>query len=283
MFPGPIKLGPLPIQPYGLMIAIGFMVALFLVGRDARKRGLDPKALYDMGFWGLFIGLAGTRVLHIIMFPHDYSWKDPIGWLAIWRGGLVFQGGPPIAILFFFIYLRKKGIPIGKTCDTFAPFLPIGHAIGRLGCLLKGCCYGAISDVPWAIRFPRVPWDVTKTPEGSPAFLDHCMRFSELSYNDHWSYPVHPTQLYESGALLIIAGIILLLRKKWHPFDGFTLPVYFILYGIARFIIEFFRDDHNPTHIWGLSDQQVISIVFVVAATAGFWIASILLKKRPSQ
>ncbi len=266
MLPTLLEIGPLAIHSYGLMIAVGFLVALHLIRRDADKAGIDRNVITDMCFWGLLVAIAGTRVLYIAMFPEEFSWSDPVGWVAIWRGGLVFQGGPPAGIVFGYFYLKRKGLPVWRTADLILPYLPLGHAFGRLGCFLNGCCYGRTSDLPWAIPFRRVPWDVSQPATGSPVFLDHLKRFEDIHLTDHWSHAVHPTQLYEAGALLLIAAVLLLLRAKWRPFNGFTLPAYLFLYGIWRFINEFFRGDHNPVRVGWMTDQQVFSLLFAGAA-----------------
>ncbi len=272
MFPTLLKIGPIAVHCYGLMIAIGFLLALHLMRRDAEKRGLDPRAISDLAFWSLLLGAISTRILHIILFPSAYSWRDPIGWIALWRGGLVFQGAVPTVIIFCWYGLRKRKMGFWHTADTVMPYVPLAHAIGRIGCFLNGCCYGKRTEMPWGIPFRRVPWDLSQLPTGSPAYLDHCQRYSELSYHsDRWSYPVHPTQLYSVAALLGICLILLLLRKKWRLFEGFTLPAYLALYGLCRFLIEFFRGDHNPTWFQSsLSDQQVFSLAFVAAGILMF-------------
>lgn len=274
------KIGPIPVHSYGLMIAIGFLATLFFIQRDAKKAGLDVNVINDLAFWCLLIGLAGTRILHILMFPSSYSWSDPIGWIAVWKGGLVFQGGPPPVLLFLYWQLRKRKMSFWKTSDVAFPYLALGHALGRIGCVLHGCCYGLPTRMPWGIRFPRVPWDTAQEATGSPAFLDHAMRFSEVPMSSHWSLPVHPTQLYESFALLCVCGILLVLRKHWHPFTGFTMPVYFVLYGNWRFFNEFYRGDHNPTHLLSLSDQQIFSLIFAVFGVALFFTLKGLHKNK---
>ncbi len=99
---------------------------------------------------------------------------------------------------------------------------------------------------------------------GSPAYLDHLSRFSDVTLASHWSHAIHPTQLYSSLGLLAIFGVMLALRRYWNPFTGFTMPAYFVLYGVFRFIVEFYRGDHNPVHVFGLTDQQVFSILFAL-------------------
>ena len=279
MFPTLISIGPFSVHSYGLMIAAGFIAALYFVRRDARKADIDPLVLTDMAFWTLLVSIAGTRLLYIAMFPEEFSWSDPLGWIAVWQGGLVFQGGPPAGILFCYFYLKRKKLPVWRTADIILPYLPLGHALGRVGCFLNGCCYGHPSNLPWAIPFRRVPWDLTQPPVGSPPFLDHLRHFSDIHEGSRWSHPVHPTQLYEAAALLAIMGVLLLLRKKWRPFDGFTLPAYLFLYGVWRFINEFFRGDGNPVHATGLTDQQVFSVLFALVG-AGLLVGITLRRHR---
>ncbi len=283
MYPILFEIGPLKINSYGLMIAVGFLTGLYFIQRDAVKRGMPPKVFADMAFIVLPLGIAGTRIAHIVMFPEYYSWDDPIGWIAIWRGGLVFQGGPPVALAFVYYWFKKHNIPFWKGCDVMFPYLPMGHGFGRVGCFLKGCCYGLPTDVPWAIPARRDPWDLSEPVTGSPAFIEHLSRFSDVTAQSHWSHPIHPTQLYSFAGLLIICGILLALRRYWNPFAGFTVPAYLVLYSAFRFIVEFYRGDHNPVHLFGLSDQQVFSVFFVLLGVGVFIFLQIRARKAASQ
>lgn len=279
MFPILFEIGPLKINSYGLMIAVGFLTALFFAQRDAVKRGLSPKVFADMAFILLPLGIAGTRIAHIIMFPESYSWDDPIGWIAIWRGGLVFQGGMPVGLAFVYYWFKKHDIPFWKGCDVMFPYLPMAHGFGRVGCFLKGCCYGLPTEVPWAIPARRDPWDLAEPVTGSPAFIEHLSRYSDVTVQSHWSHPIHPTQLYSFAGLLIICGILLAARRYWNPFAGFTVPAYLVLYGVFRFIVEFYRGDHNPVHVLGLSDQQIFSLVFALSGVGLFVFLRIRARK----
>ena len=263
MYPILLKIGPLPIHTYGFLIAVGFITSLFFMRRDAVKASIDPDFVSDTAFWVLLLGLAGTRVLHIIMYRHEYSWQDPIGWLAVWRGGLVFQGALPPAIAYCFYVLQKKHINPWRFADVVCPYIPLGHAFGRLGCFCYGCCYGKRTDSLLGIPFRRVPFDLTIPAEGSPAFLDHAQRYG-LPADAQWSYPVHPTQLYEVVLLLAILTVLLLARSRWLPFSGFTLPAYLGLYGTGRFLIEFVRGDHNPRYLGVLSGQQLFCLIVLM-------------------
>lgn len=268
MFPTLLKLGPVTLHSYGLMLAIAFLVTLYLVQRDARKFGLDANALTDMCFWTLLAGILGARFLHIVIYPEYYSLDDPIGWIAIWNGGLVFQGGLIAGIIFCYVYLRVKKIDKWLVADAGLPYLAVGHALGRIGCFLNGCCYGLPTDGACGVSFPRVPSDVSLPATGSPAYLEQ--------FGEHgkalWANPVHPTQLYEFFGLLLMCALLLALRKYWHPFKGFILSAYIVAYGILRFIIEFLRGDNNPTHFGPISDQQVFSLMFVLVGVGIFFV-----------
>jgi len=273
MYPTLLKIGPITLHSYGLMIALGFLAALYGTQRDAQKRGINPQTIQSMAFWALLAGLAGTRLLHIVMFPGGYSWRDPIGWIAIWRGGLVFQGALPVAGIYVYLACRHYKVPFWRIVDCVMPYIPLAHALGRVGCFLNGCCYGARTDLPWGVCFPRVPWDFAEPAKGSPAYLDHCQRYSELSMtHDHWSYAVHPTQLYGVAGLLFLCGILLLWRNRRPLFDGFTMPIYFMLYAVGRFWVEFFRGDHNPTVFEAISQQQLFSIFYFAFGAGLFWV-----------
>ncbi len=281
MIPVLFKIGPIAIHSYGLMIAVGFLAGLYFVQRDAVKRGYNPKIFSDLAFILLPLGVAGTRLAHILMFPGEYSWSDPVGWFAVWRGGLVFQGALPPTLLFTVWYLRRHKVPFWPACDIMFPYVPLGHAFGRIGCFLNGCCYGKPTSVAWGIPAHRVPWDTGQPPTGSPAFLEHMGRFSDVTAASHWSHAIHPTQLYESAGLLFLFGVMLLLRKRWNPFAGFTMPVYFVLYGVLRFIVEMYRGDHNPVHVGALTDQQFFALACAAAGVILFAILAIRARRRP--
>ena len=263
MHPVLIKIGPLTLHMYGLMIAVGFLVALYLMQREAKRVGVDPNAISEVGFWALLVGVVGARLLHIIMYSENYGWSDPLGWINLTRGGLVFQGALPAVFLYTYIAFRRRGIPFLKVCDIVLPFVPLAQAFGRVGCVFYGCCFGARAEgLWWGIRFPA----------GSPAYAAHLRGVDALQYGTANSYSVHPTQLYSAFGLLVISAILIVLNHRWKPFVGFTLTMYFLLYGILRFIVEFFRGDGNPTGLgFGvLTNQQVFCIAMVVVALVLF-------------
>lgn len=258
MHPVILDLGRIKLHTYGLMIAIGFLSALYFIRRDARKRvGVESDIVNEMSFWILITGIAGTRLLHILLYPQDYSLTDPVGWVALWRGGLVFQGALPTALAYYYVAVRRRNLPFWASLDVAIPYVPLAHALGRVGCFMYGCCYGKPTDVPWGISFPA----------GSPAWNDGLHAADAAC-----TYPLHPTQLYSVAGLLVLCGLLLAIRRSWNRFDGVTVPAYLMLYGVFRFVVEFFRGDNNPRHLGSLalSDQQVIAAVMAVLGIALF-------------
>lgn len=269
----------IPIHTYGTLIAIGFLTSLHFIQRDAKREGLDPEVIGNAAFWALVLGVAGTRVLHIIMYPDQYAWNDPIGWFALWNGGLVFQGALPTVIIFLFWYFKRNNVDFWRVVDVAMPYVPLGQAFGRLGCFGYGCCYGKPTGMPWGIAFPRIPADHTLDATGSPAFIDHAYHQHLISPEAAHSLAIHPTQLYSSFGLFMICFTLILIRSRFRQFQAITMPSYLILYGIFRFIVEFFRGDHNPTLLNTLSLQQIFSIAFAAIGIALYF----YLKKHPKR
>lgn len=265
MYPSILKLGPITLHSYGLMIALGFITILYFMQRDARRVGVDPNAIADTAFWTLILGVASTRLTHIIMFPQHYSWSDPLGWINVTNGGLVFQGAIPTAMIFIYWSMRRRNISFLAVADIVLPYVPIAQAFGRMGCFLKGCCHGARADeLPWAISFPK----------GSPAYYNHQQNYANFPADAQWSYPVHPTQIYSILLLLCITALLLYFRKH-RSFIGMCLPLYFVFYAIKRFIVEMYRGDGNPEHVFlgvDLTTQQIICVVMMAFGLATWYL-----------
>ena len=156
------------------------------------------------------------------------------------RSGGVFYGGLITATLVAFWYIRRHKLPFWTTCDMFAPGIALGHVIGRLGCLMAGCCYGRPADVPWAVTFTDP--------------------FAAANVGTPLNVPLHPTQVYEAGAELIILIFLLVTERKGRTYPGRTFWGYMLLYAVSRFIIEFYRADERG-FVMGLSTSQFISVV----------------------
>ena len=178
----------------------------------------------------------------------------------IQNGGLVAYGGMIGGFIATWYLCHKRKIPLLRWADVAAPAVVLGTAITRMGCLLFGCDYGARSDLPWAIRFPR----------NSPAWQHHVRDFAlpdRLPESAAWSYPVHPTQIYESAVGLFLFLLLMLIRR-YRTFSGQVFLGWVLGYGILRSLIEIFRDDADRgVHTFGsvtMSTSQIIGIGSVI-------------------
>ncbi len=217
MNPVLIDFGPITIHSYGFFIAAGFLLGLSVTMHQAKQKGLDHKCVPDLGFYIILSAIVGSRLLYVLLEP-AYFLDHPLQILQFWKGGLVFLGGAILAALACLVILRRKQQPFWPWADAFAPGIAAGQAVGRLGCLMAGCCYGKACSLPWSITF---------TQPNSLAPIN---------------VPLHPTQVYHSLAGLITLIVLLLVRKKL-PGQGQLFALLLILYSAFRFTIEFFRGD----------------------------------------
>ncbi|NCD25039.1 MAG: prolipoprotein diacylglyceryl transferase [Deltaproteobacteria bacterium] len=214
-----IQFGPFALHTYGLFVAAGFLLGIAWSMREARERGLDPDLLSDLGFYIILGAILGARILYVLINP-VYYWHNPQEILMFWKGGLVFSGGAILATVFALVYLKRKKQDIWQWMDTLVPGIGLGEAVGRIGCLSAGCCYGAACDLPWAITFSH--------PESlAPLFV-----------------PLHPTQIYHSLAGLICFAVAISLKRRL-PHSGWLMGIFLIMFAAFRFVIELFRSDYR--------------------------------------
>jgi phosphatidylglycerol:prolipoprotein diacylglycerol transferase len=244
MFPKLIDTGNFFVPTYGLLVAAAFLVAIWLTSRLARGVGMNSERVVDLAILCAIAGMIGAK-LTMFLFDWNYYSRTPCDIFSV--GTLlaagVYQGGLVLAIVVAVFYMRKHKMPGLRTADVFAPGIAIGHGIGRLGCFAAGCCWGAKTDLPWAVTFTKPSAnELTGVPLG---------------------VPLHPTQIYEA---LLEAGILafLLWRFRRPHGDGAILGWYLVLYSIARFAVEFLRH-HDQGLVLGLSLTQWISAGTIVA------------------
>ncbi len=248
MYPILFQYGRLTLYTYGLLIAFAFLAALWLLGREARQRGLEPRPYQDLGFVVLVSALVGARLFYILVEWEHFA-RNPLQVFEIWKGGLVFYGGFVGAALAALVYVRAKGLPLWTTADLVAPALALGQAIGRIGCFFAGCCYGAECALPWAVTFTD--------PRGLAPL--HAA--------------LHPTQLYAAAANLLIFAVLQFLLRPRQRFPGQIFGAYLVLYPAARFTIELFRADPRGA-LGPLSTSQALGIPLFLF---GLWV----LARRP--
>ena len=248
MFPQLFHIGGFAVPTYGILVATGVLLGLWISVRNSARQGIKPENAWDFGIAVVLAGILGSKILYILVDWKIYA-EHPkeIFSLSTLQAGGVFSGGLIGAFIVAWWFLRKYNMPALATCDAFAPGLALGHAVGRIGCFSAGCCYGKPTTHFWGITFTN---PLANANAGTPL-----------------NVPLEPTQLIESAAELIIFGILawMFARKK---FDGQVFGAYLFLYGIARFLIEFLRDDPGrggPYFGGALSGTQLISIGLVLA------------------
>jgi phosphatidylglycerol:prolipoprotein diacylglycerol transferase len=241
MHPVLIKLGDFPVHTYGFMIALGFLLCVYVSKREAERQGMSGDRIVDISFWALLIGMLGCRILYIIT-RWDYYLVHPIEMFFIWEGGLVFWAGPLVCIPFFVWYTRKYDLDMWKTLDIGAQAVPLAHAFGRIGCFAAGCCYGRPTYSDYGVKF-----------------------FTDLVDPAYQGINLHPTQIYESLSLFALFFVLRRMRftKK---FDGQIAFAYLIGYSIIRSIVEVFRGDSIRGFVIPgiLSTSQFISVLVVI-------------------
>jgi phosphatidylglycerol:prolipoprotein diacylglycerol transferase len=230
-----------PVYTYGLMLAAAYLVGLQFALTRARARLLDPTRVMDLGIWIIVSALVGAKLLLLVVEWDTYS-RSTADLLTLVRSAGVFYGGLIVAVAFALWYLWRHRMPIWPVTDVFAPGIALGHVIGRMGCFFAGCCFGRPTSVPWAVTFHS---EYAARNVGTPVGV-----------------PLHPTQLYEAGAELLILAVLLLTERRGRPFPGRTFWIYMLFYGISRFIIEFYRGDPRGA-IGVLSTSQVISLILI--------------------
>ncbi len=239
MHPILLKLGPITLYSYGVMLVVAFLTATWFATRAAHQvplpfRAINAEPLVDFISFSLLGGIVGARLFYIAL-QWDYFKQFPQELPAIWHGGLVWYGGFLGGLVAGWWYVRAQRLNFLRVLDQFIPFGAFAHAIGRIGCFLNGCCYGRPTQSWCGVRFPGHP------------------------------EPLIPTQLIEAAGLLLL---FLMLRRLQRPSllsrTGWIFGSYLIGYGTLRFGVEFFRGDQTP--FWcGMTLQQLVSlgIIFV--------------------
>jgi phosphatidylglycerol---prolipoprotein diacylglyceryl transferase len=250
MFPKLFTIGSFSVPTYGVLVALGFLAGLSIAMRLGRRSGLPGEAISNLAIYCALAGMAGAK-LFMFLFDWRYYLQNPseIFTVSTLQAAGVFHGGLIGALIVAIFYMRRQNLPPLRTMDCFAPGIALGHAIGRVGCFAAGCCWGRECSLPWGVRF--------RTDEAAPVPL---------------GITLHPAQLYETAANLVIFGILYRLFGKSHR-SGEVFGWYLVLYSTARFIIEFYRE-HEQALVMGLSLTQWIALGFLALG------AGLLVKLR---
>ena len=240
MHPILIELGRLKIYSYGFMLALSFFVGVLIAGRRAEKRGTAKEIVPDLSILLIVLAVVGSRTLYIV--THRDHYRSIIDIIALWQGGATYYGGILLALAGAAIYLKRKKISFFLVADICSPSIALGVFLTRVGCFLSGCCFGRPTDCPLGVAFP------VDSPAG------HVFPGSA----------VHPTQLYSSLYGLVIFVALILMERKW-SFRGSTFSLFCILYGTARFAVDFFRFYEQSAMLAGsMTVNQVMSMAMVL-------------------
>ncbi len=236
---------PITLHSYGLMLVVGFGVAAWLSCREAERRGINPNIVLDLALPLLFVSVIFCRILYVLLDWNQFrsTWEM----IRLWDGGLSFHGSLVAAPLVVWFYARKNGLSFGTLTDCIAPNAFLGYAIGRIGCLLNGCCYGGVCD-------PNLLWAMRFVDERNRALL---------------TPPSHPAQLYSSLFALTLFFLMQRVKDKprWNRFSGQLTLLFFALYAVERFVIEIFRQGATASTVFGsswMTQAQFASILGLI-------------------
>lgn len=249
MFPRLLTLGDFfTLHTYGLLVALAFLVGINTAGRYAPRIGASSDIVWNLGIYIALAGLLGGKVLlllsewsHYSTHPGEIFSSTTLGAGGYWHGGLL------LAIATGAWFSWRHQLSFASLGDVCAPGIALGHAFGRLGCFSAGCCWGKPANVAWAVTFTD-PY--SNQVVGVPLGL-----------------ALHPTQLYEAAAEAIIFTLLVVLWRR-RTFSGQIFAAYLMLYGLARFIIEFWRGDPRGGFLFSgaLSFPQTVSVLLFVGA-----------------
>lgn len=242
----------LEFHAYTFFLALAFLVGTLLPVRENYKRQ-NPYPITPIGgLWVFFGALVGAKAYWQLQYGEPGDWLRVF---RIWEGGLVFYGGLFGGIAGGYLYLRVAGAPAWKVGDLAMPFVPLAHAIARLGCFCNGCCWGSRTDLPWAVHYPKAFYGVFQQQVDAKL----------IDYTHTQTLGVHPSQLYESAGLVCIFFLMRRAYKRPHH-TGEIILLYPLCYGFLRFLTEATRGDSARPILGVLTASQGVAIGFVVFA-----------------
>jgi phosphatidylglycerol---prolipoprotein diacylglyceryl transferase len=254
VFPRLFHIGNFSLPAYGLLVSIGVLLGIWISVRNSEKQGINPEDAWNLGILVVLFGILGAKILYIV---NDWSYytshPGEIFSLGTLQAGGVFSGGLLAALIAAAWYMRRHNMPALGTCDAFSPGLALGHAIGRVGCFAAGCCYGKPTEHFWGVTFTNP--------------LAHAWVGTPLGV------PLEPTQLFESAVELVNFFVLMWMLKR-KKFDGQVFGAYLFLYGVARYFLEFIRDDPGRGSVFGglMTGTQLIAIGLVLIGALIWWL-----------
>lgn len=252
--PVAFRLGPLAITWYGIMMVLAIITVVFVAASQAPRYGLKKDDIYTLGIWAVVAGLLGAKLIHI--FDQWRYYFTPEHWLDMFSfAGFGVYGAIIGAFLATAIFAWRKKLSFWLLGDSIAPAALLGQAVGRIGCILNGCCYGDVCDLPWAFIYTN---PATYGPLG---------------------LPVQPAHLYLLLWNLAAFGIIWSLRGRVKP-PGSLLLLYVAVYSLGDFAIRIFRINENTPWFMGWPQGMVVGFALFIAFSAWFTYRVVRAKRR---
>lgn len=243
-----IDAGWFQVRSYGFMLALSFLVGIYLAAWRAKRRGVKPQYMLDLSVYIILSAVVGSRFLYVLFHLEDYS--SPLEFFALWEGGATFYGGLALSLAASVWFTRRKGLSFLAVADIMAPSIALGMALTRVGCFLSGCCFGRPTDAAWGVLFPT-------TCQAGRYSADMAI---ELGVD---VVHLHPTQLYSLFYGLAIFAVLLLVDRRFAR-RGALFGLLLVLAGLSRFAVDFFRFyEVSATTIGGLTVSQLTAIGLV--------------------
>jgi phosphatidylglycerol:prolipoprotein diacylglycerol transferase len=242
------------IYTYGLMLALAYLSALWMLFRGAKREGINGDKISKLGIWVVIGAIVGAKALMILRsLPFYLEHPSKLLSLGTLQSGGDFYGGfiGALAVTAVF-FARNREMPGWRVADLCGPAIALGQAIGRVGCFMAGCCYGRPSNLPWSVTFTDpVAEEIVGTPLG---------------------ISLHPVQLYESFSNLMLFAFLIWLTRRKH-FDGQIILCYALLYALTRFFIEFLRGDAARGFLFNgfLSTSQFVALIVIALGVPAYW------------
>jgi phosphatidylglycerol---prolipoprotein diacylglyceryl transferase len=240
MYPVLFQLGHFELRSYGVLVILSFLTGLWLSTKEAERKGVDCRLIQDFAVYALLGGIVGARLYFVLFSEPAYFLQNQWEIFAVWRGGIGIIGSLLGGLVVAIWYCGKKGISFWKFGDILVPGIALGQTVGQFACLFNGDSYGRPTDLPWSITY-------TDSRALAPLNI-----------------PLHPIEIYEMVGYFSVFLVVWIARKKYIS-DGFGLLTYLSTYGIARFVIEFFRGQ-PAIFAWGIPAAQVFSVLLVIAS-----------------
>lgn len=251
--PDIFTIGPFHIRWYGLFYIISFIIGYIFIRKNLKyKNVVVTSEQYDTLFFNILLGvIIGGRLGYILFYNLSEYLANPLSMLAFWEGGMSFHGGVIAVLVLGYIYVKRNKLPFYSLADAVSPFAALGLGLGRIGNFINGELYGRVTSVPWAMIFP---------------------------YSDN--QPRHPSQLYQALTEGLLLFIILQITYRKIKREGIVIWLFIGLYGLFRFLIEFFRepDQHIGYLMFNLSLGQILCLLMIIGAAIGLF--SVLRPKR---